>query len=56
MLTWMHWRDKSQSLLAAAEILLDNDKPVEVASGAYYAAYQMTTAVLLKLHLESRTE
>jgi len=56
MLSWTHWRDKSQSSLAAAQVLLDHDKPVEAASRAYYAAYQMVTAVLLKLRLEPRSE
>lgn len=54
MLSWTNWRDKSQSSLAAAQILLDRGKPVESASRAYYAAYQMITAVLLKLRLEPR--
>jgi uncharacterized protein (UPF0332 family) len=42
--------------LDAAEILLKNDKPVEAASRAYYAAYQMVTAVLIKLKLNPRDE
>jgi uncharacterized protein (UPF0332 family) len=56
MLTWIEWRDKSQSSLAAAEILLAHGRPVEAASRAYYAAYQMVTAALLKLRLAPRTE
>ncbi|MEK7727819.1 MAG: hypothetical protein AAB354_05355 [candidate division KSB1 bacterium] len=56
MLPWTQWRNKSQSSLTAAQVLLDNDKPVEAASRAYYAAYQMTTAVLLKLRLEPRSD
>lgn len=56
MLTWIEWRDKSQSSLAAVEVLLAHGRPVEAASRAYYAAYQMVTAALLKLRLEPRTE
>jgi uncharacterized protein (UPF0332 family) len=55
MLTWEQWREKSQSSLAAAQILLEHDKPVEAASRSYYAAYQMITAVLIKLDLYPRS-
>ncbi len=54
MLSWTQWREKSQSSLVAAQVLLDNNKPVEATSRSYYAAYQMVTAVLLKLKLEPR--
>jgi len=54
MLTWEQWREKSQSSLEAAQILLEHDKPVEAASRSYYAAYQMTTAVLIRLNLSPR--
>jgi len=56
MLTWEQWLEKSNSSLAAARILLENHKPVEAASRAYYAAYQMVTAVLIKLKFSPRTE
>jgi uncharacterized protein (UPF0332 family) len=36
--------------------LLENDKPVEAASRAYYAAYQMVTGMLIKLKLTPRGE
>jgi uncharacterized protein (UPF0332 family) len=55
MLTWEQWREKSASSLAAAKILLDNARPVEAASRSYYAAYQMTTAVLIRLNLSPRS-
>jgi uncharacterized protein (UPF0332 family) len=55
MLNWEQWREKSKSSLEAAQILLERDKPVEAASRAYYAAYQMVTAVLVKLNLNPRT-
>ena len=42
--------------MAAAQILLERNKPVEAASRAYYAAYQMVTAVLIKLKLSPRSE
>jgi len=54
MLTWEHWREKSTSSLEAAQILLERDKPIEAASRAYYAAYQMVTAVLIRLNLSPR--
>ena len=54
MLTWEQWREKSNSSLAAAQILLERGKPVEAASRSYYAAYQMTTAVLIRLNLSPR--
>jgi uncharacterized protein (UPF0332 family) len=54
MLAWEQWREKSQSSLEAARILLQNNKPVEAAGRAYYAAYQMVTAVLLRLKLNPR--
>jgi uncharacterized protein (UPF0332 family) len=54
MLNWEQWREKSESSLEAAQILLERDKPVEAASRAYYAAYQMTTAVLIRLNLSPR--
>jgi uncharacterized protein (UPF0332 family) len=55
VLTWEEWQLKSASSLAAAKILLEHDKPVEAASRAYYAAYQMVTAVLIKLKLSPRS-
>jgi len=54
MLTWEQWREKSQSSLEAAQILLESSKPVEAASRSYYAAYQMVTAVLIRLNLSPR--
>jgi uncharacterized protein (UPF0332 family) len=54
MLNWEQWREKSTSSLEAAQILLERHKPVEAASRAYYAAYQMTTAVLIRLNLSPR--
>jgi uncharacterized protein (UPF0332 family) len=54
MLNWEQWREKSESSLEAAQILLERGKPVEAASRAYYAAYQMTTAVLIRLNLSPR--
>jgi uncharacterized protein (UPF0332 family) len=54
MLNWAQWREKSKSSLEAAQILLERDKPVEAASRSYYAAYQMTTAVLIRLNLSPR--
>lgn len=42
--------------MAAAQILLERNKPVEAASRAYYAAYQMVTAVLIKFKLSPRSE
>jgi len=54
MLTWEEWQEKSRSSLVAAQILLEHDKPVEAASRSYYAAYQMVTAVLLKINLSPR--
>ena len=56
VLTWEEWQAKSKSSLAAAQILLQYDKPVEAASRAYYAAYQMVTAVLIKFKLSPRSE
>jgi len=41
--------------LEAAQILLERNKPVEAAGRTYYAAYQMVTAVLIKLHLAPRS-
>jgi uncharacterized protein (UPF0332 family) len=54
MLNWEQWSEKSKSSLEAAQILLERDKPVEAASRAYYAAYQMVTAVLVRLNLSPR--
>ena len=54
-LTWEQWREKFISSLEASRILLENHKPVEAASRAYYAAYQMT-GVLIKLKLSPRGE
>lgn len=54
MLTWEEWQEKPRSSLAAAQILLEHDQPVEAASRTYYAAYQMVTAVLIKLNLSPR--
>jgi len=56
MLTREQWQEKSNSSLEAARILLENQKPVEAASRAYYAAYQMVTGVLIKMKLSPRTE
>lgn len=56
MLTWVEWQAKSASSLAAAKILLEHKKPAEAASRAYYAAYQMVTAVLIKHKLSPRSE
>jgi len=55
MLTWEQWREKSKSSLEAAQILLERNKPIEAASRSYYAAYQMVTAVLIKLALSPRS-
>jgi uncharacterized protein (UPF0332 family) len=49
------WQEKSESSLEASRILLENNKPVEAVSRAYYAAYQMVTGVLIKLNLDPRT-
>lgn len=54
MLNWEQWREKSTSSLEAAQILLEREKPVEAASRAYYAAYQMVTAVLIRFNLIPR--
>ena len=56
MLTWEQWLEKPESSLEASRILLENNKPIEAASRAYYAAYQMVTAVLIKLKLNPRSE
>ena len=56
MSTWEQWQEKSENSLEASRILLENNKPVEAASRAYYAAYQMVTAVLIKLILTPRGE
>jgi len=56
VLQWEQWQEKSASSLEAARILLENQKPVEAASRAYYAAYQMVTAVLIKFMLSPRGE
>ncbi|MGH7451327.1 MAG: HEPN domain-containing protein, partial [bacterium] len=56
MLTWEQWQEKSKSSLAASRILLENDKSVEAASRAYYAAFQMVTGVLIKLKISPREE
>jgi len=56
MPTWEEWQEKSKSSLAAALILLEHDQPIEAASRSYYAAYQMVTAVLVKLKLSPRSE
>ncbi|MGH7596129.1 MAG: hypothetical protein ACREOI_07230 [bacterium] len=56
MLTWKQWQEKSRSSLEASRILLENQKPVEAASRAYYAAYQMVTTVLIKFKLSPRGE
>jgi uncharacterized protein (UPF0332 family) len=56
VLTWEEWQAKSKSSLTAAQILLEHGKPVEAASRAYYAAYQMVTAVLIKHKLSPRSE
>ncbi len=54
MLNWEQWQAKSKSSLEAAQILLERDKPIEAASRAYYAAYLMATAVLIRLNLIPR--
>lgn len=54
MLTWEQWREKSESSLEAAQVLLERNKPIEAASRSYYAAYQIVTGVLLKLNLIPR--
>ncbi len=56
MLTWEQWQEKSRSSLEASRILLENGRPVEATSRAYYAAYQMVTGVLIKLKLTPRGE
>jgi uncharacterized protein (UPF0332 family) len=56
VLTWEQWQEKSRSSLEASRILLQNNKSVEAASRAYYAAYQMVTGVLIKLKLTPRGE
>ena len=56
MLTWEQWQEKSNSSLEASRILLENQKPVESASRAYYAAYQMVTGVLIRMKLSPRDE
>ena len=56
MLTWEQWLEKSESSLEASRILLENRKPIEAASRAYYAAYQIVTGVLIKLKLSPRSE
>jgi uncharacterized protein (UPF0332 family) len=56
VLTWEEWQSKAGSSLSAAQILLKHGKPVEAASRAYYAAYQMVTAVLIKHRLSPRSE
>jgi len=56
MLSFTQWQEKSRSSLAAARILLEHDQPVEAASRAYYAVYQMVTGVLIRLKLDPRSE
>lgn len=56
MLIWEQWQEKSTSSLEASRILLENRKPIEAASRAYYAVYQMVTGVLIKLKLDPRSE
>lgn len=56
MLSWEQGQKKAKSSLEAAEILIKRDKPVEAASRAYYAAYQMVTSVLIRLKLNPRGE
>jgi uncharacterized protein (UPF0332 family) len=56
VLIWEQWQEKSTSSLEAARILLENRKPVEAASRAYYEAYQMVTGVLIKLKQDPRSE
>jgi uncharacterized protein (UPF0332 family) len=55
VLSFEQWKSKSKSSLAAARILLEHGQPVEAASRAYYAAYQMVTGVLLRLKLSPRS-
>jgi uncharacterized protein (UPF0332 family) len=56
VLIWQQWQEKSTSSLEAARILLENRKPVQAASRAYYATYQMVTGVLIKLKQDPRSE
>ncbi|MDZ7361179.1 MAG: hypothetical protein ONB46_10685 [candidate division KSB1 bacterium] len=42
--------------MEASQILLKTQKPIEAASRAYYAAYQMVTAVLIKVNLSPRSD
>jgi uncharacterized protein (UPF0332 family) len=56
VLSFEQWKSKSKSSLAAARILLEHDQPVEAASRAYYAAYQMVTGVLFRLKLSPRSD
>jgi uncharacterized protein (UPF0332 family) len=55
VLSFEQWKSKSKSSLGAARVLLEHDQPVEAASRAYYAAYQMVTGVLLRLKLSPRS-
>jgi len=49
MPTWQEWREMAESSLADARILLARDQHRGAISRAYYAAYQMVTAILVKL-------
>lgn len=56
MVQWEQWREKAKSSLEAARILLDGGKPIEATSRAYFAAWQMVTAVLRKLNFPLPTD
>lgn len=56
MLTWEQWQQKSKSSLEASRVLLENGKPVEAASRAYYAVFQMVTSILIRMKLKPREE
>jgi len=53
---WGAVAGKIQKFIGSSADLLENHKPVEAASRAYYAAYQMVTAVLIKMKLSPRDE
>jgi uncharacterized protein (UPF0332 family) len=46
---WQEWREMAESSLVDARILLERGQHRGAVSRAYYAAYQMVTAVLIKL-------
>jgi uncharacterized protein (UPF0332 family) len=55
VLSFEQWKSNSKSSLDAARILLEHGQPIEAASRAYDAAYQMVTGVLLRLKLSPRS-